>query len=124
MAGPTRLSVTLPLLWLSLLAGGPALAQQQPAAKPTPVAQQQPGAQKQPAAAQQPPSSNGQPAAPAPGQSPTPINPLTTEPLLGAPAAKPAPQPRVLISEVVVSGLENHPERERLEMEQDLYERR
>ena len=94
MAGPTRLSVTLPLLGLSLLAGGPALAQPQ-----------QPSAQQQPTTT---------PVAPA--QTPAPTNPFTTEPLLGTPAAKPAPESRVLIAEVVISGLENHPERERLEL--------
>ena len=98
MAGLTRISAAAPLLGLALLASGTAQAQ---SARPG-----QPAAQGQ-AAPQQP--NQQTPAA-------TPTNPFATAPLMGAPAAKPAPEPRVLIAEVVVAGLEGHPERERLEL--------
>jgi outer membrane protein insertion porin family len=103
MAGAaTRLSLALPLLSLSVLAGAPALAQQ-PAAE-TPAS----------------PPGNTQPQTPAPQQTPVQlpsgqINPFTTtQPAKADPA--PAPEPRVLIAEVAVTGLDGHPERERLEL--------
>ena len=96
MAGLYRLSATLPLVGLALLAGRPAMAQP---AKGAPAPAQSPAQPK--------------PAETAPAQT----NPFSISPLGGAaPAAKPAPEPRVLVSEVVVAGLENHPERERLEL--------
>lgn len=98
MAGLTRISAAAPLLGLALLASGTAQAQ---SARPG-----QPAAQGE-AAPQQP--NQQTPAA-------TPTNPFATAPLMGAPAANPAPEPRVLIAEVVVAGLEGHPERERLEL--------
>ena len=96
MAGKRSVGVlvsraALPLMGAALLAGGAASAQS-PASSP--------GAA--PAG-----SEPAQPATPAPAPAPSASGPL--EP------AKPA-EPRVLISEVVIEGLEGHPERERLEL--------
>ena len=107
MAGLTRLSAALPLVGLALLAGGPSLAQSTRPAQP--AAQAKPTAPNQQQQQQAAPTQGGTP-------SPAPINPFTTAPLTGTPAAKPAPEPRVLIAEVVVAGLEGHPEQERLEL--------
>jgi outer membrane protein insertion porin family len=104
MAGLTRISAALPLVGLALLAAGP--VQAQPARPGQPAGQAQPA---EPGGQQAAPSQQGTPA-------PAPINPFTTAPLTGTPAAKPPAEPRVLIAEVVVAGLEGHPERERLEL--------
>ena len=104
MAGLTRISAALPLVGLALLAAGP--GQAQPARPGQPAGQAQPA---EPGGQQAAPSQQGTPA-------PAPINPFTTAPLTGTPAAKPPAEPRVLIAEVVVAGLEGHPERERLEL--------
>ncbi|MEB3276668.1 MAG: BamA/TamA family outer membrane protein [Cyanobacteriota bacterium] len=77
------------------MTGPPVLAQQQ---------QPQQGAPAQQPAPVQPQLPTGQ------------INPFTTAPSRGAAAPKPAAEPRVQIAEVVVAGLEGHPERERLEL--------
>jgi len=45
--------------------------------------------------------------------SPAPASPLNAEP---APSAQTSQEPRVLVSEVVIEGLDGHPERERLEL--------
>ncbi|MFZ9952297.1 MAG: POTRA domain-containing protein, partial [Vulcanococcus sp.] len=58
------------------------------------------------------PAAGSPAAAPAPAETSPPAAPAAAEPL--APAAK--PEPKVLISEVVVKGIEGHPERERLEI--------
>jgi outer membrane protein insertion porin family len=108
MAGAApRFTAALPLVGLALLAGPPALAQQ-------PSSQQAPAPQGTPA---QPQNAPAQQQAPAQPQLPTgQINPFTTAPLTGESKPKPAPEPRVQIAEVVVAGLEGHPERERLEL--------
>lgn len=98
MAGKRSVGVlvsraALPLMGAALLAGGAASAQS-PASSP--------GAA--PAG-----SEPAQPATPAPAPAPAPSASGPLEP------AKPA-EPRVLISEVVIEGLEGHPERERLEL--------
>jgi outer membrane protein insertion porin family len=79
-------AAALPLLGAALLAGGPALAQGAPGSKPKPVASPIPASVAKPQA---------------------------------APSEKPAAsssEKKVLISEVVIQGLEDHPERERLEL--------
>ncbi|MBU6251197.1 MAG: BamA/TamA family outer membrane protein [Cyanobacteria bacterium REEB417] len=87
MAGAAfRLTAALPLVGLALVAAQPAGAQQA-----------QPARQAQPA----------QPAAPTQNAVPRSST---------LPVAKPAQEPRVLIAEVVIAGLEGHPERERLEL--------
>ncbi len=119
MPGLHRISAALPLVGLALLAGKPALAQNAPVPRAVPAPQ---GVPAQPGPGQAGP---GQQPAPvdqaAPAQLPTQVNPFTTAPLNASPlnGAAPqaaAPEPKVLISEVVVAGLENHPERERLEL--------
>lgn len=101
----------LPLMGAVLLTAGAGLAQTQPGAKPT---------------ASPPAKPQAQPSAPKPAaqkpSGPKPGNQRPAEARPGAPAAtgsleppKPA-EPRVLISEVVIEGLESHPERERLEL--------
>jgi len=87
-------AAALPLLGAALLAGGPALAQSPPGSKPKSVAIPVPASV----------------AKPAPGPA---------ERAASAPAeraAVPTAEKRVLISEVVIQGLEGHPERERLEL--------
>ncbi|MEB3172372.1 MAG: BamA/TamA family outer membrane protein [Cyanobacteriota bacterium] len=102
MAGAApRYSAALPLLGLALLSGQSALAQQQPQASEAQAPQSAPAPQQAPAQPQLP---TGQ------------INPFTTAPLSGEAKPKPAPEPRVQIAEVVVAGLEGHPEQERLEL--------
>jgi outer membrane protein insertion porin family len=100
----------------ALLGISPALAQPgvpkpagagTPASSPTsnssPTSQGGPGAQPAPAGTT--------PASPSAAPQQAPANPNASAP---APAA--IAEPRVLISEVVIEGLENHPERERLEL--------
>ncbi|MFZ9229528.1 MAG: POTRA domain-containing protein, partial [Prochlorococcaceae cyanobacterium] len=99
-AAASRYSKALPLLGLVLFSGQSALAQQ-PAQQEAPATQSSPAPQQAPAQPQLP---SGQ------------INPFTTAPLAGEVKPKPAPEPRVQIAEVVVAGLEGHPERERLEL--------
>jgi outer membrane protein insertion porin family len=100
MAGTLASKAALTLLGLGCFAAGPALAQQDPGSAPPasapPVSEQvdtpffDPGGQL--------------PVGPGPDQGGE------------QPAAEPAPEPRVLIAEVVVEGLEGHPEAERLEL--------
>jgi outer membrane protein insertion porin family len=87
MAGMLASKAALTLLGLGCLAGQPALAQQEPGSA-------------------QPDSSP-----PASEQVDTPFFDPAEEP-----AADASPEPRVLIAEVVVKGLEDHPEAERLEI--------
>ena len=82
----------LPLMGAALLTAGAGLAQTQPAAKPT---------GSPPPAKPQAQPAEARPAAPAATGSLEPPKPA---------------EPRVLISEVVIEGLEGHPERERLEL--------
>ncbi|MEB3185418.1 MAG: BamA/TamA family outer membrane protein [Cyanobacteriota bacterium] len=84
----------------ALLTAGAGLAQSQPTAQPSPA----------PSAAPAP-----QPA----GQQPAPATPADQQRPAGAGASLEPPrpaEPRVLISEVVIEGLQGHPERERLEL--------
>ncbi len=132
---PRAATASLPLLVALLLAGGQAGAAESPPSKregqaPVPSLAQA-GADPFAAPADVAPAPAGTPAAPAPEATPaSPAVPATPTP--GAPAASddrpgkpslgPAPspaataEPRVLISEVVIEGLANHPERERLEL--------
>lgn len=88
MAGTLASKAALTLLGLGCLASHPALAQQDPGSAP-------PGG-----------------APPVSEQVDTPF----FDPAAEQPAADPTPEPRVLIAEVVVEGLEGHPEAERLEI--------
>lgn len=101
------LKVALPLLGAALLAAGPGRAQQTPA-------EVQPGAA--PPASQQvdPPGSFPLPGSASP-TTPSPQDPAST-PAPVAPAAETPAEPRVQIAEVVIEGLDGHPERERLEL--------
>jgi outer membrane protein insertion porin family len=81
-------------------AGTPASS---PTSKSSPTSQGGPGVQPAPAGTT--------PASPSAAPQQAPANPNASAP---APAA--TAEPRVLISEVVIEGLENHPERERLEL--------
>jgi outer membrane protein insertion porin family len=101
------LKVALPLLGAALLAAGPGRAQQTPA-------EVQPGAA--PPASQQvdPPGSFPLPGGASP-TTPSPQDPAST-PAPAAPAAETPAEPRVQIAEVVIEGLDGHPERERLEL--------
>ena len=94
-------AVALPLLGAALLAGGPALAQSPPGSKPKPVASPIPASVAKPTEA----PSEKAPAAPK-GKAAA----ATSE---KAPSTS---EKKVLISEVVIQGLEGHPERERLEL--------
>ncbi|MFY8149237.1 MAG: BamA/TamA family outer membrane protein [Prochlorococcaceae cyanobacterium] len=122
MAGLPGITATLPLLALALAVPAGALAQEASPAQPAPAeaapAAGGPGSGSTPA--------EGSPPAEAEGGFPMPAQPTTeggTPPAGAAPgdAASPATpsspdEPRVLISEVVIQGLENHPERDRLEL--------
>ena len=113
MAGLLGLKAAVSLLGFALLAAGPALAQSGDAAPP--------GGQPQPAAqqpAQQLDNPLADPAAPTPA--PAQTSPAQQPAASPAPAAstEPAPkaEPKVLIAEVAIEGLQDHPERERLEL--------
>jgi outer membrane protein insertion porin family len=117
--GGPGLVVTLPVLGvLALLA--PARVQAQ--AQSTPAQPQAAPPASMPAPANTP--AGFEPALPGPAVTPGPTPPATppetTPPASTPPAGSLAPQapaePKVLISEVVVNGLEGHPERERLEL--------
>ena len=87
-------AAALPLLGAALLVGSPALAQSPPGSKPKPVASPIPASVAKPQAApieKAPAATNGK-------------------------AAASSAEKKVLISEVVIEGLEGHPERERLEL--------
>ncbi|WP_399244085.1 BamA/TamA family outer membrane protein [Synechococcus sp. CS-1324] len=104
--GSRGLMVSLPLLgMLALLAPERVLAQSQPAPAATEAAPQA----SPPAAAPATPPAGFEPVLPGPAASPPAASPGSLAP--AAPA-----EPKVLISEVVVNGLEGHPERERLEL--------
>ena len=95
MAGLLSLKAVWPLMGAALLSASPALAQ--------PASQQVDNPLADPASQ-----------APAPAQ-PIPQTPFPTQ---AAPVAEPAAkaEPKVLIAEVVIEGLQDHPERERLEL--------
>ena len=141
---PRAATASLPLLVALLLAGGQSRAAESPPTKregqaPVPALAQAGAdpfagpADATPPAGASPvtPAPGATPASPAPGATPAPTA-TPTIPAPGAPAARddrpgkpslgpaPAPsasaEPRVLISEVVIEGLADHPERERLEL--------
>ena len=108
MAGLLGLKAAWPLVGAALLSATPALAQpasEQPA-ESRPVSGQVDNPLAEPAPAQATPAQS-QPAQPAPTAQPSP-----------APDAQPAAkaEPKVLIAEVVIEGLQGHPEQERLEL--------
>ena len=95
MAGLLSLKAVWPLMGAALLSASPALAQ--------PASQQVDNPLAEPASQE-----------PAPAQ-PIPQTPFPTQ---AAPVAEPAAkaEPKVLIAEVAIEGLQDHPERERLEL--------
>jgi len=101
MAGLLSLKDVWPLMGAALLSASPALAQ--------PASQQVDNPLAEPAT-QAPASQAPAPTQPAPQ---TPI-PAQAAPVAEPPAAK--AEPKVLIAEVVIEGLQDHPERERLEL--------
>ena len=105
MAGLLSLKDVWPLMGAALLSATPALAQPASQQVDNPLAE--PATQ---APATQEPASQ----APAPAQ-PIPQTPFPTQ---AAPVAEPAAkaEPKVLIAEVAIEGLQDHPERERLEL--------
>ena len=100
MAGLLSLKAVWPLMGAALLSASPALAQ--------PASQQVDNPLAEPAS-QKPASQE-----PAPAQ-PIPQTPIPTQ---AAPVIEPAAkaEPKVLIAEVAIEGLQDHPERERLEL--------
>ena len=129
--GPLGLAASLPLLAASLVSPGQAATgaaspsqaapASSPAAAPSPTGKPlngPAGAGTSPAAA----TPKAQPAAPKAAVAKPGVAKPATAPAPAAPAASQAPEtgapsePKVLISEVVVKGLEQHPERERLEL--------
>jgi outer membrane protein insertion porin family len=133
---PRAATASLPLLVALLLAGGQASAAESPPGKREGKAVPslaQAGADPFAAPADAAPGASGTPAAPSPGATPggqaVPVTPAPASPAPaarddrpGKPSLGPAPspaataEPRVLISEVVIEGLADHPERERLEL--------
>ncbi|MBD2423510.1 BamA/TamA family outer membrane protein [Cyanobium sp. FACHB-13342] len=104
MAGLLGLKAAWPLVGAALLSAAPALAQ--PAGGPAPASEKPVSEQVDNPLADPVSPPSGQPPptqAPAPAPAPTP-----------EPAAK--AEPKVLIAEVVIEGLQDHPERERLEL--------
>ncbi|MEB3202138.1 MAG: BamA/TamA family outer membrane protein [Synechococcus sp.] len=110
MAGLLGLKAAGPLLGFALLAAGPALAQSGQSAPP---------GSSGPPSSQQP-----QPARPVSQQVDDPLADPAPAPVEGSPAQQPvaSPEPapkaeaKVLIAEVAIEGLQDHPERERLEL--------
>ena len=102
MAGLLGLKAAWPLVGAALLSATPALAQ--PAVSPAPASEKP--------VSEQVDNPLADPASPPAGQPPTTQAP--------APAQTPEPaakaEPKVLIAEVVIEGLQDHPERERLEL--------
>jgi outer membrane protein insertion porin family len=130
---PRAATASLPLLVALLLTGGQARAAESPPAKREGQAAvpslAQADADPFAAPADVAPAPSATPEAPAPGASPavpatpaTPSAPAASDDRPGKPSLGPAPspaasaEPRVLISEVVIEGLANHPESERLEL--------
>ncbi len=136
-ATPWATTASLPLLGALLLAalpavagesppgttqrqGAPAIAQGAGSTPPATDPQPAPGADSPAPASPDPfstPADAPQGSTPAPAPAPSPGGDRPGKPSL-APGAAPAAasEPRVLISEVAIEGLENHPERERLEL--------
>lgn len=117
MAGSLGPKLALPLMGLSLWAAAPALAQESPTGQSSPPdarpASEQidnpfEGPQTSPTPQSDPPAQ----AQPAPQQQPAQAEPAPRETIQPARSA----EPRVLISEVVIEGLDGHPERDRLEL--------
>ncbi len=137
--GLLGLAVSLPLAACGLVSGVAGLAQEAaapaagpepaaapaPAASPEPAAAPAPAASPEPAAAPQPAATPQPEAAPQPGDRPviqppagrTPPGqrPITPAPDSGDGAGPVRTEPRVLVSEIKVRGLDGHPESERLQ---------
>ncbi|WP_159816537.1 BamA/TamA family outer membrane protein [Cyanobium sp. Copco_Reservoir_LC18] len=141
---PRAATASLPLLVALLLAGGQARAAESPPGQgQTPAGSQvqpptgtvaQAGADPFADPPQATPPAGATPVTPSPGASPAPAPAPTTTPgatpgppaasddrpgrpsLAPAPAPSASAEPRVLISEVVIEGLADHPEAERLEL--------
>ncbi|SBO44479.1 outer membrane protein assembly factor [Cyanobium sp. NIES-981] len=113
MVGSLGLKGVWPLLGVALLAGTPALAQESPA--PDPSTESAPADPAADAPAEQPAASD----APEPGSGTTGPSPgrAPASETFSSPAESAAPEePRVQIAEIVIEGLDGHPERERLEL--------
>ena len=110
MAGLLGMKAAWPLVGAALLSATPAQAQ---SAGSAPPAQARPASEQVDNPLAEPVPTQTQPAQSAPAQS-APAAPAPG----GQPALEPAAQaePRVLIAEVVIEGLQDHPERERLEL--------
>jgi outer membrane protein insertion porin family len=110
MAGLLGLKAAWLLVGAALLSATPALAQ--PAGSPAPAGEKP--------VSEQPDNPLADPASPPAGQPPTTQPPTTQAPTTQAPAKEQEPaakaEPKVLIAEVVIEGLQDHPERERLEL--------
>ena len=102
MAGLLGLKAAWPLVGAALLSATPALAQ--PAGSPAPASEKP--------VSEQVDNPLAEPASPPAGQPPTTQAPAPAP--IPEPAAK--AEPKVLIAEVVIEGLQDHPERERLEL--------
>ncbi len=119
MAGLLGLKAAWPLVGAALLSATPALAQ---SGETPPVGSPQPGLE-QPSPSRPVSEQLDNPLA---EPSPAPATPAQAEPVQPAPTAQPtqAPdtqpaakaEPKVLIAEVVIEGLQGHPEQERLEL--------
>jgi outer membrane protein insertion porin family len=110
MAGLLGLKAAWLLVGAALLSATPALAQ--PAGSPAPAGEKP--------VSEQLDNPLADPASPPAGQPPTTQPPTTQAPTTQAPAKEQEPaakaEPKVLIAEVVIEGLQDHPERERLEL--------
>ncbi|MCP9801276.1 BamA/TamA family outer membrane protein [Synechococcus sp. RedBA-s] len=116
-----RLWLGMPLLaLLALLTPLRATAQSQPPAEVAQAAEPSPATKSAPASEPEPAASPPETGNPVPAPAETPVTPPAGEPpssLNPQSITPPKPdEPRVLVSEVVVQGLEGHPERERLEL--------
>ncbi|MDM7936509.1 MAG: BamA/TamA family outer membrane protein [Cyanobium sp. CZS 48M] len=116
-----RLWLGMPLLaLLALLSPLRAAAQSQPPAEVAQAAEPSPATEPAPASEPEPAAPAPEAGTPVPVPAETPVTPPAGEPpssLNPESITPPKPdEPRVLVSEVVVQGLEGHPERERLEL--------
>jgi outer membrane protein insertion porin family len=119
MAGLLGLKAAWPLVGAALLSATPALAQSAGSSAPAsqkPVSEQVDNPLADPASPPdgQPPTTQGPPT----GQAPAPAQPAPAPAAEKVPTGQPTAkaEPRVLIAEVVIEGLQDHPERERLEL--------
>jgi outer membrane protein insertion porin family len=106
MAGLLGLKAAWPLVGAALLSATPALAQT--AGSPAPASQKP--------VSEQVDNPLADPASPPSGQAPAPAQPAPAAEKVPAEEPPAKAEPKVLIAEVVIEGLQDHPERERLEL--------